>query len=226
MTSDAKKATPPTASGDDNAVESDGSGHPSGPDVAEGTVSRKGNRENARESSNTPRRAIEVKTLFVAVLFVVLVGGLAITCWLLHSKIDELDSMNQRTADAAHAEQVALDYSVGAAEMNFQDLPSWLARLTAGTNPELTNKLTNAATSMEQIITPLQWVSSSTPVAAKVRSTNDGIYVVDCFVSVMTKNTQAPDGIQSTATYSLTVDSGDDWTITDVGGIGSALSGK
>jgi Mce-associated membrane protein len=79
---------------------------------------------------------------------------------------------------------------------------------------------------MEQIITPLQWVSTSTPIAAKVRSESNGIYVVDCFVSVLTKNSQAPEGIQSTATYSLNIDSRNDWVITDVGGIESALSEK
>jgi hypothetical protein len=34
---------------------------------------------------------------------------------------------------------------------------------------------------------------------------------------------QAPDGLQSTATYSITVDSNKDWQITDVGGVDSAL---
>ncbi|RDI68368.1 hypothetical protein [Nocardia pseudobrasiliensis] len=125
-----------------------------------------------------------------------------------------------------HAEQVAGDYALGAANMDFKNLPDWSKRLTANTSPELAHKLTQAATSMEQIIVPLQWVSTPTPIAAIVRSEHDGVYVVNCFVSVMTKNTQAPDGIQSTATYTVTVDKNADWKITDVGGIDSALGGK
>jgi Mce-associated membrane protein len=48
---------------------------------------------------------------------------------------------------------------------------------------------------------------------------------VDCFVSVLTKNSQAPDGLQSTATYKMTVDSGNEWKITEISGIDSALDG-
>lgn len=170
--------------------------------------------------------SISVKSLALALVAVVLVIGVAALGWKLHAATTEVDDMKATASGNAHAEQVALDYAVGAAEMNFQDLPGWRSKLTAGTSPELTNTLTQAATSMEQIITPLQWVSSSVPVTAKVRSESDGIYVVDCFVSVLTKNSQAPEGIQSTATYSLTLDSANNWTITDVGGIDSAVAPK
>ncbi len=44
------------------------------------------------------------------------------------------------------------------------------------------------------------------------------IYVVDSFVSVQTKTVQAPEALQSTATYSTTIDSNNNWLITDVGG--------
>jgi hypothetical protein len=37
---------------------------------------------------------------------------------------------------------------------------------------------------------------------------------------------QAPDGLQSTATYSITIDSAHDWQISDVGGIGSVVGRK
>ena len=87
-------------------------------------------------------------------------------------------------------------------------------------------KLTKAGTSMEQVLVPLQWSSSARPLVAKVRSNTGGIYVVDCFVSVDTKTIQSPDPLQSTATYSTTIDSNNNWLITDVGGIGSALQSK
>jgi Mce-associated membrane protein len=110
--------------------------------------------------------------------------------------------------------------------MDFTKTAEWKERLTKGTSPELAKRLTDAATSMEQITAPLQWTSTSTPINATVRSVDDGKYVVDCFVSVLTKNTQAPEGVQSTATYSVTVDSNNDWLITDVGGIGAMLGSK
>ncbi|MBN9634706.1 MAG: hypothetical protein J0H22_05665, partial [Actinobacteria bacterium] len=96
----------------------------------------------------------------------------------------------------------------------------------AGTTPELTKKLSDAGTQMEQVLVPLQWSSSAKPLIAKVRSSKDGIYVVDSFVSVQTKTVQAPDALQSTATYSTTIDSNNNWLITDVGGIGSAMGPK
>jgi hypothetical protein len=78
---------------------------------------------------------------------------------------------------------------------------------------------------MEQLLVPLQWTSTSKPLTAKVRTDTNGMYVVDTFVSVLTKTTQAPDNLQSTATYSITVDA-NSWLITDVGGIGAVVAGK
>ena len=49
----------------------------------------------------------------------------------------------------------------------------------AGT--ELVKKLTDAGTSMEQVLIPLQWSSTAQPLVAKVRSTTGGIYVVDSY---------------------------------------------
>ena len=173
----------------------------------------------------TGESSIKLKTVAVAAIVILLAVAVGVLCWQLHDENDRIDAARAQQADTTHAEQVALDYATAAAEMNFQDLASWRTRLTKGTSPELSNRLTQAAGSMEQIITPLQWVSTAKPVAAKVHSNNNGIYAVDCFVSVLTKNSQAPEGIQSTATYSLTLDSHSNWTITDIGGIGSALGG-
>ncbi|WP_246350581.1 hypothetical protein [Nocardia barduliensis] len=169
--------------------------------------------------------AIKISTLFTAILLLIPAITVGVLGVQLHARNGEIDAMHATAADTAHAEQVALDYATAAAEMNFHDLAAWRTRLTQGTSPELTARLTQAATSMEQIIVPLQWVSTAQPIAAKVRSTDDGVYSVDCFVRILTKNSQAPEGIQSTATYQLSVDSGNNWTITDIGGIGTPLGG-
>ena len=168
-------------------------------------------------------RSVSLKALAVAAVIAALVLGLAVVGWQLHSKSVDLDRLHATAADSAHAEQVALDYATGAADMDFNDLGSWRTRLIAGTSPELTNRLTQAATSMEQIIVPLQWVATATPITAKVSSVDGDTYIVDCFVSVSTTNSQAPNGIQSTATYKLTIDGAHDWVITDIGGIDAAL---
>lgn len=178
---------------------------------------------------------VSVRLSTVALLGLVAALLLAIVTlgWVAHQRGSDRDAARaevtalQLATDARHhAEQVASDYSVGAADMNFKDLAAWSQRLTANTAPPLANKLKQAAASMEQIIVPLQWVSTPTPIVSTVRSEQGGIYVVTCFVSVLTKNTQAPDGVQSTATYTVTIDKNADWQITDVGGIDSAMSAK
>ncbi|QTJ70846.1 hypothetical protein HYG77_35325 (plasmid) [Rhodococcus sp. ZPP] len=166
---------------------------------------------------------VKIKTIVVLVLFGAMVASLGVLGWQLSSRTNELNQLNGRLANEAQAEQVALDYATGAAEMDVRDLVGWRGRLTKGTTPELSDRLTQASSSMEQIITPLQWVSTATPAAAKVSSVTNGVYSVECFVNVLTKNIQAPDGIQSTATYKLTVDGNNSWAITDIGGIDSSL---
>lgn len=146
--------------------------------------------------------------------------------WLYFDARQELAAKATQAANDAHAEQIALDYAVNAATMDYKDLQAWKDKLVAGTSPELSKKLSDAGTSMEQLLVPLQWSSSAQPLVAKVRSSTGGIYVVDSFVSVQTKTVQAPEALQSTATYSMTIDSNNNWLITDVGGIGSAMGPK
>ncbi|HLR98354.1 hypothetical protein H7J77_13385 [Mycolicibacillus parakoreensis] len=180
--------------------------------------------EETGGATKPPRQvSVPLSTLVrggVIAVLVALVGVLGVLYWGARS---ELAARDRQTHDDERAQQVALDYAVGAARMDFRDLSDWQRELVAGTSAELRTKLTEAAESMEQILTPLQWESSAKPLAAVVRSHNDDIYVVDAFVSVFTKTTQAPDGLQSTATYSVTLDRGSDWQITDVGGIDAVL---
>ena len=62
----------------------------------------------------------------------------------------------QQARDNEHAEQVASDYAVRAAVMDYKDLGRWKRALIEGTTPELAKKLTDAANAMEQIVLPLQ----------------------------------------------------------------------
>lgn len=131
----------------------------------------------------------------------------------------ELRDLRAETERSEHAQQVALEYATAAAQMDYQDLAGWNENLVAGTSPELTEKLKTAASSMEQVIVPLQWTSSAQPIAAQVVENNGEVYTVAAFVNVNTKNAESPEGVQSTATYTVTLDRAKDWLITDVGGV-------
>lgn len=170
--------------------------------------------------------SLSVRDLAVGAVVVALVAAVAVLGWLYVDARHQLGAKAMQSTNAAHAEKVALDYAVNAATMDFKDLQGWHVKLVAGTSPELNKKLSDAGTSMEQVLMPLQWSSTAQPLVAKVRSNTGGIYVVDGFVSVQTKTIQAPEALQSTATYSITVDSNNNWQITDVGGIGSAMAPK
>jgi len=178
------------------------------------------------EKSTRLQVSISLRGFVLTAVIVSLIATVAVLAWLYVGAERKLDGQNRRSENNAHAEKVALDYAVNAAEMNFQDLNAWKAKLVAGTSPELKEKLTKAATSMEQILVPLQWTSTAHPLVAKVRSDTGGAYVVDSFVSVLTKTVQAPEALQSTATYSVTIESAKNWQISDVGGIGAAVEEK
>lgn len=179
------------------------------------------------ESKPAPKSvSVSLRVLVAGVAIAVLAVAVAALSWLYLDARSQIKAQATRSDNAAHAEKIALDYAVNAATMDFKDLRGWHVRLVAGTSPELTKKLSDAGTSMEQVLVPLQWSSTAQPLVAKVRSVNGGIYVVDSFVSVQTKTVQAPEALQSTATYSTTIDSNNNWQITDVGGIGSAMGPK
>ncbi|QLL10119.1 hypothetical protein [Mycobacterium vicinigordonae] len=172
------------------------------------------------------RISVSVRTLLVATLVSALVASVGVLVWLYLGERAKLDEQARQVANNSHAERIALDYAVNAAKIDARDLDVWKKNLVKGTTPELKTKLDEAGRSMEQILTPLQWNSTAIPLAAKVRSNANGIYIVDTFVGVETKTVQAPDGLQSTATYGITIDSNHDWQISDVGGIGSVVGQK
>ncbi len=170
--------------------------------------------------------SFSLRSLAVGAVIALLIVTVAALSWLYLGARQQLDAQATESANTRQAEKIALDYAVNAAAMDYKDLQAWKVKLVQGTSPELNKKLSDAGTSMEQVLVPLQWSSSARPLAAKVRSSTGGVYVVDSFVSVDTKTIQSPDPLQSTATYSVTIDSNNNWLITDVGGISSALEPK
>lgn len=178
--------------------------------------------------SGAPEKVSRQVTLSLrSVVNAAVIALLAVTAgvfgWLYLGARHELDAQAQEAAARERAQQIATDYAVNAAEMDYQDFNGWTVKLVDGTSPELKEKLTKAAESMEQLLAPMQWKSTARPLSSIVKSDSNGVYTVDAFVSVLTKTLQAPDGLQSTATYSITIDSRNNWLITDVGGIDAAL---
>lgn len=187
------------------------------------SVTAEGEQAVARPSKTPRRVSVTLRTVIVTVVICLLTGAAGVLGWLYMGAQEKLDAQAREASNRQRAEEISADYAVNAADMDYQDFNTWKVKLVNGTSPELKDKLTKAADSMEQVLAPLQWKSTAKPLATKVRSNAGGIYTVDSFVSVLTKTMQAPDGLQSTATYSITVDSNNDWQITDVGGIDSAL---
>lgn len=131
-----------------------------------------------------------------------------------------------RAADDRHAERIATDYGAGASTIDYRDVDAWFARLRAGTAPQLTAKFDATAPQLEQILLPLQWTSTATPLSATVISESGGIYKVNAYFTVVSTSAQNPGGAATTVTYSLTIDRNAGWTITEVGGLQNTLPTK
>ncbi|MEV0075993.1 hypothetical protein AB0H58_06240 [Nocardia neocaledoniensis] len=170
--------------------------------------------------------AVQISSLIGGAVIAVLAIVAIVLGVLLGSARSDLSEMKAQNTDDAKAEQIALDYAVGSATLNYEDVDAWVAKLKAGTSPELSKKFDATGDKLEQIIIPLKWTSSATPITAKVMSREGEVYKVAAFVDVSTTNAQNPDGLRNTVTYNITVDAGKDWKITDVGSTDGALPTK
>ncbi|MFC4377199.1 hypothetical protein ACFO5K_24240 [Nocardia halotolerans] len=188
--------------------------------------------EDATDLTKTPAEpgkatvAISVSSLVGGAAIVVLAVVAIVLGVLYGSARSEVSDMRATAEDDAKAAQVALDYSVGSATLNYQDVDAWVANLKQGTSAELATKFEATGDKLEQIIVPLKWTSDATPITAKVMSRDGDVYQVAAFVDVSTTNAQNPDGLRNTVTYNITVDGGQDWKITDVGSTDGALPMK
>ncbi|MFF2549486.1 hypothetical protein ACFVUS_00750 [Nocardia sp. NPDC058058] len=170
--------------------------------------------------------AVPLSTMITAAVLatLVIIAGVFAALW-----ISARGDLSDNTATAAaneHAEQVATDYAVGAATIDYKDVNSWFAKLKANTTPVLANKFDATAPKLQEILVPLKWTSTASPIAAKVASNSGGIYKVNVFVNVNSTSAQSPDGGLTTVTYSVTIDTNSGWKISDVGGMDGALPRK
>jgi Mce-associated membrane protein len=179
-------------------------------DTSTGNVTLTVSKENLR------RWAVSAVLLILAVTFAALYASARHT----------LSTQDAAAADTARAEKIATEYASGAATIQYQDIDAWLARLKTNTTPQLANKFETTTPKLKEVLAPLKWTSTATPLGAVVTTATDGVYKVNVFLTVNSTSTQTPDGGRTTVTYNVTVDQNNDWKITDVGGVDSALPGK
>ncbi|WP_228540131.1 hypothetical protein [Nocardia sp. XZ_19_385] len=167
--------------------------------------------------------SINVNTVISAAVIAVLVVAVIALSGLLVAARSDISNRERAAVDDRHAEQVATDYALGSATVKFDDIPAWVGRLKTNASPALAAKFDATAPKLQEILVPLQWNSTATPIAAKVVSESGGRYTVSVFIDVNSTNAQNPAGARSTVTYTVTVDRGAGWQVTDVGGSDGAL---
>ncbi len=175
-------------------------------------------------AAKAPRTlSIRLSTVLGAAAAVALIALAAVFASLWLSARGDLSDRDDRAAAQQHAEQVATDYAVGASNIDYRDANAWVAKLKANTSPQLAGKFDATAPKLQEILVPLKWTSSATPITAKLMSTGNGVYKVDVFLNVNSTSAQNPQGAQTTVTYTVDVDPGSGWKVTDVGGMAGAL---
>lgn len=170
---------------------------------------------------------IRLSTIIVAVIGVALLATSVAFAALYRGAHTDIARRDARAADDAHAQQVATDYAVAAATIDFHDTKSWFDRLKADTTPQLAAKFDAAAPELDQILLPLQWTSTATPITSTVTSRTDSAVHVDVFLSVNSTSVQTPQGGVTTVCYTMTIDRDNGWKIAEVGGgLDAALPNK
>jgi Mce-associated membrane protein len=180
------------------------------------------------ESHDSPRMRGRVvgwirTNTFIRILLVLAIA-LAVVCGFFWNRTsDRLAEQKDSQATISQAEDIAGKYAVGASTFDARDLEPWRKALQSNVTDQLKGKFDSAVGALTPLLQQLQWSSSSTLIAAKVLRHDGDKYVVQAFVDMKTKSSQFPDGLTSTATYSINLDKSSNWTITDVGGIGAGL---
>ncbi|WP_280384570.1 hypothetical protein [Nocardia wallacei] len=123
-----------------------------------------------------------------AVIAVLAVAVVAVTGFLIAAR-SEISDRDAAAAADRRAEQVATDYAVGSATVKFDDTSGWVGRLKTNASPALAAKFDATAPKLQEILVPLQWNSTATPIAAKAVSDADGAYKVDVYVDVNSTST-------------------------------------
>ncbi|WP_245672761.1 hypothetical protein [Aldersonia kunmingensis] len=185
--------------------------------------------ENEATTTDKPGgglRAALTKPWVVAVLVAALALVSVVSFWKMVDYRDDLDALRTTQADTEYAEQVAADYAVRAAAIDYRNFDPWFASLKSGVNGNMANQFATSEPALRDLLGQLQWVSTGSLVGSTIESQNDGVFVVKVFVDVKTSNVQSPNGVSTTALYPITVDSNAGWQITDISGGVAPIPGK
>lgn len=167
------------------------------------------------DAATTSRRWREPLALVVIVLLLV---GLGVATWKAVSYRDDYQSLSSANADSDHAAQIASDYAVKAALIDYRNFDPWFASLKTGVDEEMSKQFATSEPALRDLLGQLQWVSDGALVGSDIKSHSGDIYVVQVFVDVTVSNVQSPHGVKTTALYPITVDKSKDWLITDISG--------
>lgn len=171
-------------------------------------------RDESASASRRPR--LLVGSLAVLVVVLAVVAGVAV--YFASSYRDDYTTLRDANSDAQRAEDVASDYAVKAALINYRDFDPWFAALRTNVDDTMRQQFTTSESVLRQLLGQLQWVSKGDLVGSDIKSQNNGVYVVQVFVDVQVTNVQSPGGVKTTALYPITVDKNKNWTITDISG--------
>lgn len=173
--------------------------------------------------TNSAARFVSRPILAVAAVILL---ALAITFGVLWTNSsDDLSSVRAQQANDSKAEKIAGEYAVAASTFDYKNLAPWKTALQTGVSDQLKPKFDSAVNVLNPLLQQLQWVSTSKLLASVVSRRDGNTYNVQVFVGMNSTSSQFPNGMNSTATYTVTLDKASNWTITDVGGIGSGLPG-
>ncbi|RBO96097.1 hypothetical protein [Nocardia puris] len=194
-----------------------------GSDPTDSTVSAL--RQGRPSISDRPRAAVslQLSSIVAGAAIAILIGAVGVLSVILWTTRSDVAATRAGIDNGRRAEQIATDYAVGASNINFQEANVWLEKLKANTTPQLASKFDATTPALHEILVPLRWTSTATPIAAKVTSESGGIYTVHVFLDVTSTNARTPDGARTTVTYTVAVDTNSDWKITDVSGLGGPL---
>ncbi|GAA2052587.1 hypothetical protein [Williamsia deligens] len=178
---------------------------------------KKAETETKADTGATPgRRRVLVGVLTALVVILAVVAGVAV-----YSAVDYRDdytTLRDANSDAQRAEDVASQYAVRAALINYRDFDPWFAALRTGVDDKMRQQFTTSESVLRQLLGQLQWVSKGDLVGSDIKSQNNGVYVVQVFVDVQVTNVQSPGGVKTTALYPITVDKNKNYSITDISG--------
>ncbi|WP_019202602.1 hypothetical protein [Tsukamurella sp. 1534] len=151
--------------------------------------------------------AVVTGLLALSILFAVLWNG----------SRTELDGLERDAADRARAEQVAADYAVAVATIDYRDPAPWRAAMVAGVTPELKARLEAAVGTMNQVLQPMQWVSTATLDDAVTTSVDGDVFTVSVYLGVERSTVRGAGRDPGETVYTITLDRSRDWIITGVG---------